>query len=98
MAAAGLLDEVRALIAAVPPDATALQAIGYKELIGVIAGEKTLQEGLEEVKLRTRQYAKRQLTWFRRNPEIHWIEWSEKQNFPEALRISTEILTTGGVC
>lgn len=98
MAAAGLLEEVRALSASVPRDATALQGIGYKELLGVITGEKTLQAGLEEVKLRTRQYAKRQLTWFRRNPAIHWIEWEREQNFPEALRVSTEILTIGSVC
>ena len=98
MAANGLLEEVRALAAAVPPDATALQGIGYKELLSVIAGERGLEEGLEEVKLRTRQYAKRQMTWFRRNPDMHWISWKKGQNFPYALRVSTEILTAAGVC
>ncbi len=98
MAKRGLLEEVRALIKISPPDATALQAIGYKELIPVLSGEKTLSDGLEEVKLRTRQYAKRQLTWFRRNRDINWIEWEDSQNFPEALRISTEILMEAGVC
>ncbi|MCI8803354.1 MAG: tRNA (adenosine(37)-N6)-dimethylallyltransferase MiaA, partial [Oscillibacter sp.] len=84
MAAAGLLNEVRALIdSGIPRDSTALQAIGYKELLGVLDGTADEAEALEEVKLRSRQYAKRQLTWLRRNPEIHWICWGEKQTAPE---------------
>jgi tRNA dimethylallyltransferase len=51
-----------------------------------------------EVKLRSRQYAKRQLTWLRRNPDIHWIYWEKKRDFAKALRISTEILSAAGVC
>ena len=102
MIQAGLLDEVRELVKKAPPGATALQAIGYKELIPVLSGEKTLESGIEEIKIHTRQYAKRQLTWFRRNQDIRWIEWDKNNNnflnFPEALRISTEIITGAGVC
>ncbi|MBR4210867.1 MAG: tRNA (adenosine(37)-N6)-dimethylallyltransferase MiaA [Oscillibacter sp.] len=98
MMEAGLLEEVRALSARVPRDATALQAIGYKELLPVLDGEKTLQEGVEEVKLRTRQYAKRQLTWFRRNPEVYWLERREGQDFSEVVDASTNFLRANGVC
>ncbi|WP_297872505.1 tRNA (adenosine(37)-N6)-dimethylallyltransferase MiaA [uncultured Oscillibacter sp.] len=84
MAAAGLTEEVRALVdQGVPRDSTAMQAIGYKELLAVLDGQQSREEALETVKLRSRQYAKRQLTWLRRNPEIHWICWGEKQTAPE---------------
>jgi len=98
MAAAGLLDEVRALLSrGLPRDATALQAIGYKELLGVLEGTAAEAEALAEVKLRSRQYAKRQLTWLRRNPAIHWIIWEKERDFARALQVSTEILSGTGV-
>ena len=98
MAEEGLLEEVRALLSrGLPRNATALQAIGYKEFLGVLEGTRTEAEALEEVKLRSRQYAKRQLTWLRRNPAIHWIYWEKKRDFAKALRISTEILSAAGV-
>ena len=98
MMEAGLLEEVKALAASAPREATALQAIGYKELLPVLDGEKTLADGIAEVKLRTRQYAKRQLTWFRRNPEIYWLERREGQDFSELVQISTDYLLKNGVC
>jgi len=98
MMAAGLGEEVRArLDAGVPRDATALQAIGYKELLAAVDGDRSLEEAAEEVKLRSRQYAKRQLTWLRRNPDIHWIYWEKKRDFARALQIATEILTAYGI-
>ncbi|MET0016274.1 tRNA (adenosine(37)-N6)-dimethylallyltransferase MiaA [Oscillibacter sp.] len=98
MVAAGLLDEVRSLLNRdLPQGATALQAIGYKEFAGVLAGEKTEAEAVEEVKLRSRQYAKRQLTWLRRDSDIHWIEWEKNRDFARALQISTEILSAEGL-
>ena len=94
----GLLDEVRALLAmGLPRNATAMQAIGYKEFLSVLDGTLTEQEALELVKLRSRQYAKRQLTWLRRNPAIHWIYWEKDRDFARALQISTEILTASGL-
>ncbi|MBD5148001.1 MAG: tRNA (adenosine(37)-N6)-dimethylallyltransferase MiaA [Oscillibacter sp.] len=99
MLRSGLLEEVQALLRqGVPRDATALQAIGYKELLGVLEGDKSLEEAAEEVKLRSRQYAKRQLTWLRRNPALHWIFWEKERDFARALQISTEILASAGVC
>lgn len=94
----GLLEEVRALLAmGLPRNATAMQAIGYKEFLGVLDGTVTEDEAIALVKLRSRQYAKRQLTWLRRNPAIHWIFWEKDRDFARALQISTEILTASGL-
>ena len=71
----GLEEEVRALLNAgyLSPDSTAGGAIGYKELLGYLRGEMTKEEAANAIKTATRHYAKRQLTWFRRNPNIHWL-------------------------
>ena len=98
MSEAGLLDEVRALLArGLPREATALQAIGYKELLGVLDGTVSEAEALAEVKLRSRQYAKRQLTWLRRDPAIHWVFWEKERDLARALQVSTGILLDTGV-
>ena len=98
MVEAGLLEEVQGLLqSGLPRDATALQAIGYKEFLGVLDGTATVEEAVAEVKLRSRQYAKRQLTWLRRNPDIHWIWWEKDRDFARALQSSTEILSAAGV-
>lgn len=94
----GLLEEIESLMdAGISREATALQAIGYKEFLGVLDGTVPLEDAVEEVKLRSRQYAKRQLTWLRRNPAIHWITWEKERDFARALQASTEILTASGV-
>lgn len=74
MAERGLVDEARALyLCREKLGKTAAQAIGYKELFDFFDGEKSLDEALEEIKLHSRRYAKRQLTWFRRNADIHLL-------------------------
>ena len=94
----GLLREVRDLLSSgIPRTATALQAIGYKQFLAVEEGEATVEEAVEEVKLRSRQYAKRQLTWLRRNEAIHWIRWEKVPDFQSALQKVTEILTALGL-
>ena len=94
----GLLSEVERLLSSgIPADATAMQAIGYKEFLGVAEGRVSVEEAVAEVKLRSRQYAKRQLTWLRKNPEIHWIWWEKQRDFARALQISTEILSAHGL-
>ena len=94
----GLLEEVRQLLeSGLPREATALQAIGYKEFLGVLDGTAAVEEAVAEVKLRSRQYAKRQLTWLRRNRDIHWIWWEKDRDFARALQVSTEILAAAGV-
>ena len=95
----GLLDEVQTLLSSgLPRDATALQAIGFKQFLAVADGTAAVADAVEEVKLRSRQYAKRQLTWLRRNPDIHWILWEKEPDFPQALQNATEFLTAAGVC
>ena len=94
----GLLQEVEALLArGVPRSATCFQAIGYKELLRYEDGGCTLAEAVEEVKLRSRQYAKRQLTWLRRREGIHWITWEKERDFAKAFQEATEILSAQGV-
>ncbi len=74
MFARGLTDEVRRLLASgVPQSATALQAIGYKELLSVLRGETDEDTARAQIRLATRHYAKRQRTWFYRNPEVRWL-------------------------
>ena len=99
MVAQGLLEEVKTLLASgLPHDATALQAIGYKQFLAVAERNATVEEAIEEVKLRSRQYAKRQLTWLRRNPDIFWVRWQRQPNFPEGLQKATEYLHSRGLC
>lgn len=75
MLAAGWVDEVRGLLeAGLSPSLPAFQAIGYRELAGHIAGEATLEEATERIVRATRQYAKRQMTWFRRQPGVAWFD------------------------
>ena len=94
----GLEREVRELLASgVPRSCTAMQAIGYKELAAAISEGRPVSEGVEEIKLRSRQYAKRQLTWFRRNPDAHWFEWEKIPNFSDALAFSTILVTDSGL-
>lgn len=98
MMAAGLPGEVKALLdAGVPPEATAMQAIGYKELTQAVREGEDLRQAAEEVKLRTRQYAKRQLSWFRRHGDTHWIRWEHKPDFSRALQDSTAFLSELGI-
>ena len=79
MAVLGLFEEVQALLdRGVPRDCTAMQAIGYKEAVLALQGAMTREEALDRIKQSSRQYAKRQLTWLRRDPEIRWVRW-EKQ-------------------
>jgi len=75
MIEAGLLEEVRTLLASgISESAQAFKGIGYKEMIPVVKGEQTLEEGEALIQKNTRHFAKRQLTWYRRMPYIHWVE------------------------
>ena len=88
----GLFDEVRALLAAgVPADCTAMQAIA------AVRGEASPQDAVAAIQLASRRYAKRQLTWLRRDPSIHWFYWKKTRILPDCLAFSTEILHTYGV-
>ena len=70
----GLLEEIRGLLdSGVPEKATAMQAIGYKEFVDALAGREPLEAAADQVRQSSRRYAKRQLTWFRRNKAMHWF-------------------------
>jgi tRNA dimethylallyltransferase len=87
----GLVQEVRALIASgVPVDAKAFQAHGYRRVIEYIKGQRSRDEALEQMKLDTRHYAKRQLSWWRAWAGTRWI--NRFGNEPEALDEALEYL------
>ena len=82
----GLLNEVDQLLrSGIPPKCTAMQAIGYKEFVDVLAGEKTIEQAADEVRMFSRRYGKRQLSWFRRNPNIHWLIRDKETSSAEIL-------------
>ena len=75
MIARGLIQEVQTLVAQGAADAiTAMQAIGYKEILDVFQGTLSRDEAIDLIKRRSRRYAKRQLSWFRRDRRFHWID------------------------
>ena len=70
----GLEEEIRSLLASgIPSKCTAMQAIGYKEFVAALEGNGSIDLAADEVRQASRHYAKRQLTWFRRNPDMHWL-------------------------
>ena len=88
----GLMEEIRQLLASgIPKNATAMQAIGYKEFVDALDGKISIQEAAAQVQQSSRRYAKRQLTWFRRNPEIHWLTRQPNDDFDEILRKARQV-------
>ena len=93
MLEAGLISEIRDLLASgIPPKCTAMQAIGYKEFVSALNGEESMEQAAEEVKKSSRHYAKRQLTWFRRNPAMHWITRQTGEKNEEILAATRQII------
>lgn len=89
----GLISEIQGLLAiGIPPRCTAMQAIGYKEFVNALNGEETIAQAAEEVKKASRHYAKRQLTWFRRNPKLHWLKRQTGEKNEEILSIARQII------
>jgi len=89
----GLMEEIRGLLqAGIPRRSTAMQAIGYKEFLAAIDGTATVEEAAQEVKLASRHYAKRQITWFRRNREMHWLRRTPHMGTGEILSMARQIL------
>jgi tRNA dimethylallyltransferase len=89
----GLLDEVKALQAAgIGRNTTAMQAIGYKELLDFVEGRASLADAVDKIKQESRRYAKRQLTWFRRNENINWIRLDEDGAIDNVFQMCFEFL------
>ena len=93
MLEAGLLQEIRNLLqSGVPDTATAMQAIGYKEFVSALEGHGTVEAAADSVRQSSRRYAKRQLTWFRRNPAIHWLIREDETRGEEIFRSARQII------
>ena len=89
----GLVEEIKTLLASgIPQKCTAMQAIGYKEFICALDGQCTIEEAAEEVRKSSRHYAKRQLTWFRRNKNIHWLTRNTGEGPEEILNRARQII------
>ncbi|MEF2836905.1 MAG: tRNA (adenosine(37)-N6)-dimethylallyltransferase MiaA [Oscillospiraceae bacterium] len=89
----GLIREIQELLASgIPPKCTAMQAIGYKEFIAALNGECTIEEAADQVRMFSRRYGKRQLTWFRRNKNIHWITREGHESSEEILAQARQII------
>lgn len=90
----GLVEEIRGLLAdGIPEKATAMQAIGYKEFVDALDGRCTIEEAADQVRQSSRRYAKRQLTWFRRNKAIHWLIWDTGDTGREILENARRIVS-----
>ena len=86
MFARGLVEETRALLKrGLAENKTAMQAIGYRQVVEHLRGERNLVQTVELVKIRTRQFAKRQRTWFRAQKNLEWIELKPVEMFEEIL-------------
>ena len=89
----GLVEEIKGLLAeGIPTKCTAMQAIGYKEFIAALTGQCTVEEAADQVKQASRHYAKRQLTWFRRNPAIQWLRRNKDEENKEILIRARQVL------
>ena len=89
----GLLEEIQGLLdSGVPETATAMQAIGYKEFVNALAGRETVEGAADQVRQSSRRYAKRQLTWFRRNKAMHWLIRGERTAGEEIFRSARQLL------
>jgi len=93
MLESGLVQEIQNLLAeGIPPKCTAMQAIGYKEFVDALSGNGTTTEAADLVRQASRHYAKRQLTWFRRNPYMHWLIRRPDDDFEKILAAARQII------
>lgn len=98
MEKAGLLREVKEILdSGVSPQATSMQAIGYKELVSFFEGRCSLEEAKEAIKQGSRRYAKRQMTWFKRNERTNWIAADNAKNLSDILQASMNFISFEGI-
>ena len=89
----GLIAEIEALLAeGISDRSTAMQAIGYKEFVAALQGKCTLAEATAQVQQASRHYAKRQLTWFRRNPQMHWLRREKTDGLAEIVQKARQVI------
>jgi tRNA dimethylallyltransferase len=91
----GLVEEVRQLLqCGLAQNRNAVQAIGYRQVVEYLGGERSLTETVELVKIRTRQFAKRQITWFRQQAQLQWIECAPEDTLESLAAEIAQIWTT----
>ena len=89
----GLVKEIEDLLASgIPAKCTAMQAIGYKEFVNALAGQGTIAEAAADVQQSSRRYAKRQLTWFRRNKQMNWLVREPGEGAEEILEKARRVI------
>ena len=91
----GILAETKAILdAGISPSAKPLQSLGYKQAVNVIRNDMGVEEAIQECQTRTRQYAKRQITWFHRELDVNWLAGFGHENHiqQQALHITGEFL------
>ena len=89
----GLIAEIQGLLdAGIPEKCTAMQAIGYKEFVDALQGRSSMETATALVQQSSRKYVKRQLTWFRRNPAIHWLVREENDGTAQILAKARQVL------
>ena len=89
----GLVDEIRSLLdEGIPKSATSMQAIGYKEFIEAMDSRISIEEAADQVRQSSRRYAKRQLTWFKRNPDMHWLTRQPGMGSAEILEMARQVI------
>ena len=93
----GLEQEARQLLENGDLVGTAAQAIGYKEMLAYFRGEATLAEAADLIRQKSRNYAKRQLTWFQRDGRVHWITYNQPEAAEEVFRVATNFLQEQGL-
>lgn len=91
MIESGLIEETKSVLQMNLSD-TSIKAIGYKELIPYINNQSTLDDCIEKLKMETRRYAKRQLTWFRRNKMINWIYIDRYSSLNDIVKVAVDII------
>ena len=89
----GLMEEIKNLLSSgIPEKATAMQAIGYKEFVDAMAGRSSIEAAVAQVQQSSRRYAKRQLTWFRRNEKMHWLVRDTGETNEEILQKARQVI------
>ena len=89
----GLVEEIQNLLSSgIPEKCTAMQAIGYKEFVAALEGQCTIAQAADQVRQSSRHYAKRQLTWFRRNQGIHWLTRTTGEGGKEILEKARQVI------
>ena len=89
----GLMKEITDLLSSgLPADCTALQAIGYKEFVAALDGQCTIEEAADQLRQASRRYAKRQLTWFKRNPQVNWLTRQEGTTGEEIIEKARQLI------